>query len=179
MAVGDESDDSVMRSPAVATALSFLLPGLGQVVVGRPHRGALVSIPAILVAIVPAWVYLFNRRAPSARRLCRRTCSRHFWWSIVALCISRLGAARAGSPNWRVVPKAGVEPARGCPQRFLRPSRLPVPPLRHGQPAWYSLEGPARVAYAHVDRVGVAYGACYPRAAAANPRAARGRSDRG
>ena len=25
----------------------------------------------------------------------------------------------------RMVPKAGIEPARGCPQRFLRPSRLP------------------------------------------------------
>ena len=32
-----------------------------------------------------------------------------------------------------VVPKPGVEPGRGCPQRCLRPSRLPVPPLRHGQ----------------------------------------------
>jgi hypothetical protein len=24
-----------------------------------------------------------------------------------------------------LVPKVGVEPTRGCPQRFLRPSRLP------------------------------------------------------
>jgi hypothetical protein len=24
-----------------------------------------------------------------------------------------------------LVPKAGLEPARGCPQRFLRPQRLP------------------------------------------------------
>src|SRR5258707_4528867 len=29
-----------------------------------------------------------------------------------------------------VVPRAGVEPARGCPHRFLRPTRLPVPPPR-------------------------------------------------
>ena len=38
---------------------------------------------------------------------------------------------RAGEPiaqvrvSGKVVPKAGVEPARGCPQRFLRPPRLP------------------------------------------------------
>src|SRR5579859_1993661 len=28
------------------------------------------------------------------------------------------------------VPEEGLEPTRGCPQRFLRPSRLPIPPLR-------------------------------------------------
>ena len=27
--------------------------------------------------------------------------------------------------NKGVVPKVGVEPTQGCPQRFLRPSRLP------------------------------------------------------
>ena len=32
----------------------------------------------------------------------------------------------------RMVPGAGVEPARACAQRFLRPSRLPVPPPRRG-----------------------------------------------
>ena len=31
-----------------------------------------------------------------------------------------------------VVPKAGIEPARVLPHRFLRPTRLPIPPLRHG-----------------------------------------------
>src|SRR5256885_13835739 len=29
-----------------------------------------------------------------------------------------------------VVPRAGVEPARPCGHRFLRPTRLPVPPPR-------------------------------------------------
>ena len=31
-----------------------------------------------------------------------------------------------------LVPKAGIEPARVLPHRFLRPTRLPIPPLRHG-----------------------------------------------
>ena len=29
-----------------------------------------------------------------------------------------------------LVPKAGIEPARVLPHRFLRPTRLPIPPLR-------------------------------------------------
>ena len=28
------------------------------------------------------------------------------------------------------MPKEGLEPTRGCPHRFLRPARLPIPPLR-------------------------------------------------
>ena len=38
-----------------------------------------------------------------------------------------------------LVPKAGIEPARVLPHRFLRPTRLPIPPLRHGSacsPEW-------------------------------------------
>ena len=31
-----------------------------------------------------------------------------------------------------VVPKAGIEPARVLPHWFLRPTRLPIPPLRLG-----------------------------------------------
>src|SRR4029077_991993 len=34
----------------------------------------------------------------------------------------------------RVVPRAGVEPARPCGHRFLRPTRLPVPPPRRRSP---------------------------------------------
>ena len=34
-----------------------------------------------------------------------------------------------------LVPRAGVEPARPCGHRFLRPTRLPVPPPRR-RPAW-------------------------------------------
>ena len=29
------------------------------------------------------------------------------------------------------VPRAGIEPARVLPHRFLRPTRLPIPPPRH------------------------------------------------
>ncbi len=29
------------------------------------------------------------------------------------------------------MPRAGIEPAQGYPYRFLRPTRLPVPPPRH------------------------------------------------
>src|SRR5262245_66509724 len=32
-----------------------------------------------------------------------------------------------------MVPGEGVEPSRACAQRFLRPSRLPVPPSRPGE----------------------------------------------
>ena len=30
-----------------------------------------------------------------------------------------------------LVPKVGVEPTRPLSHRFLRPTRLPIPPLRH------------------------------------------------
>ena len=32
---------------------------------------------------------------------------------------------------WKLVPKAGIEPARYCYHRILSPARLPIPPLRH------------------------------------------------
>ena len=35
------------------------------------------------------------------------------------------------SGGFSMVPVAGVEPARGCPQRILSPSRLPIPTHRH------------------------------------------------
>ena len=31
----------------------------------------------------------------------------------------------------RLVPKAGIEPARYCYHRILSPARLPIPPLKH------------------------------------------------
>ena len=31
----------------------------------------------------------------------------------------------------KLVPKAGIEPARYCYHRILSPARLPIPPLRH------------------------------------------------
>ncbi len=33
--------------------------------------------------------------------------------------------------SWELVPKAGLEPARGYPHRPLKTARLPIPPLRH------------------------------------------------
>src|SRR5256885_16460877 len=36
----------------------------------------------------------------------------------------------AGTVLPAVVPRAGVEPARPCGHRFLRPTRLPIPPPR-------------------------------------------------
>jgi hypothetical protein len=38
---------------------------------------------------------------------------------------TRLSHAPNCATLWRLVPKVGVEPTRGCPQRFLRPPRLP------------------------------------------------------
>jgi anionic cell wall polymer biosynthesis LytR-Cps2A-Psr (LCP) family protein/TM2 domain-containing membrane protein YozV len=39
------SNRTVVRSPVVAAALSFLIPGLGQAAVGKPRRGAVIAIP--------------------------------------------------------------------------------------------------------------------------------------
>ena len=32
----------------------------------------------------------------------------------------------------KMVPEEGLEPPLSCPKRILNPSRLPIPPLRHG-----------------------------------------------
>ena len=42
------------------------------------------------------------------------------------------GDRRVAVEHEGVVPKPGVEPGPSCPERCLRPSRLPVPPLRRG-----------------------------------------------
>ena len=60
-----------------------------------------------------------------------------------------------------MVPKPGFEPGRGCPQRCLRPSRLPVPPLRPGWAAMVPRSG-------WVPRAGI-YGVVAIRAAGAHP----------
>ena len=41
------------------------------------------------------------------------------------------GPRKGSSGRNKKVPKVGFEPTRATAQRFLRPSRLPVPPLRH------------------------------------------------
>ncbi len=54
---------ALLRAPATAAVLSFLLPGLGQAAAGRWRRGAVVAAPALAVAAVAGWVLLFNRHA--------------------------------------------------------------------------------------------------------------------
>ena len=39
------------------------------------------------------------------------------------------GTSESEVPSF--VPRAGIEPARVLPHRFLRPTRLPIPPPRH------------------------------------------------
>src|SRR5256885_10595324 len=47
-----------------------------------------------------------------------------------------------------VVPRAGVEPARPCGHRFLRPTRLPVPPPRRFPEGLRPYHSPVRIALA-------------------------------
>jgi LCP family protein required for cell wall assembly len=49
--------------PVVAMALSFIFPGLGQVAVGQPRRGAIVAMPAIAVTLTLVIIALFDRSA--------------------------------------------------------------------------------------------------------------------
>ena len=37
-----------------------------------------------------------------------------------------------------VVPEVGLEPTRSCDHRILSPARLPIPPLRRGEPRHYT-----------------------------------------
>lgn len=39
-------------------------------------------------------------------------------------------AGRSGTKRKMLVPEAGIEPAWSYPRGFLRPVRLPIPPLR-------------------------------------------------
>ena len=55
-------------SPALASLLSFLLPGLGQAAAGRRRRGLLISIPA-LIAIGAFVILLFGGRIRAAATL--------------------------------------------------------------------------------------------------------------
>src|SRR6478672_3413648 len=45
-----------------------------------------------------------------------------------------------------VVPRSGVEPERPCGHRFLRPTRLPVPPPRRGRNGARQYHWPMRTA---------------------------------
>lgn len=48
-------------SPAIAAFLSFLVPGLGQAAAGKPRRGLVVALPAVLVLLAVAGVLVFAR----------------------------------------------------------------------------------------------------------------------
>src|SRR5260370_19000302 len=61
-----------------------------------------------------------------------------------------------------VVPRAGVEPARGCPHRFLRPTRLP---FRHLGAALIAHLGEARQYHSPVRRLIVTALTCFMLAA--------------
>jgi hypothetical protein len=52
-----------IRNPGWAAALSFLVPGLGQALGGKPTRGAVVAIPAVALFFVFLPVYLFANRS--------------------------------------------------------------------------------------------------------------------
>jgi anionic cell wall polymer biosynthesis LytR-Cps2A-Psr (LCP) family protein len=52
---------SQLRSPVVAAALSFLLPGLGQAAAGAPRRGAIVAIPALCFLAALGLILIFAR----------------------------------------------------------------------------------------------------------------------
>lgn len=53
--------DRVRRSPAVASVLSFVLPGLGQAVAGFVLRGALIALPVVIVIAGAAGLWFTNR----------------------------------------------------------------------------------------------------------------------
>jgi anionic cell wall polymer biosynthesis LytR-Cps2A-Psr (LCP) family protein len=55
------SNRSGLRSPLIAAALSFLVPGLGQAAAGRPRRGAVVVMPFLVTLAVPVLVVLLAR----------------------------------------------------------------------------------------------------------------------
>jgi LCP family protein required for cell wall assembly len=57
------SGRDVLRTPPVAAALSFLLPGLGTAAAGNRRRGLIVALPALVLFAVALFFALFNRRA--------------------------------------------------------------------------------------------------------------------
>jgi LCP family protein required for cell wall assembly len=54
----DASSAPLVRSGAIAGFLSFLLPGLGQLVAGAPRRGLVIALPVLVaaVAVAAAWI---------------------------------------------------------------------------------------------------------------------------
>ena len=52
-----------IRSPGWAAVFSFLLPGLGQFLGGKPGRGSLIGLPAIVLFFVLIPAYLFANQS--------------------------------------------------------------------------------------------------------------------
>jgi LCP family protein required for cell wall assembly len=52
----------ILEQPAAAALLSFLFPGAGQAVAGKPRRGALVAMPAIALMAIAVVLVLTARR---------------------------------------------------------------------------------------------------------------------
>ncbi len=52
-----------LKNPGWAAVLSFLLPGLGQAVGGKPTRGAIIAFPAVAFFFVFLPIFLFANRS--------------------------------------------------------------------------------------------------------------------
>ena len=58
------------RSPLLAGILSFLVPGLGQIVAGRGRRGAAILVAAIVIGNLNAiWLSLYGLTGPGPNAL--------------------------------------------------------------------------------------------------------------
>jgi hypothetical protein len=58
------------RSPWLAGILSFLVPGLGQIVAGRGRRGAAILVAAIVIGNLNAiWLSLYGLTGPGPNAL--------------------------------------------------------------------------------------------------------------
>ena len=53
----------LLKTPPVAVALSFVMPGLGTAVAGNRRRGLVVALPALLILVVGLRFVLFDRHA--------------------------------------------------------------------------------------------------------------------
>lgn len=110
---------SLGHSPALAAALSFLLPGLGQAAVGAYRRAVLVAMPAIALGVAVVALALFDRSAfyqvlssqvlTSLLILDIVTLAYHLWAMLDAyLMARRLHPVRVGAGASRWVSVAAV-----------------------------------------------------------------------
>jgi LCP family protein required for cell wall assembly len=52
----------ILEQPAAAAVLSFVFPGLGQAVAGKPRRGALIALPTVVLMAVAVVLVVAARR---------------------------------------------------------------------------------------------------------------------